>query len=124
MREKTRAAIAQHAAPFLEGETMRAAAPCFEGPRAALLFGLIGLLFVKQRLVVVTDRHVYLLSASRWSLKRATGVEAKHALGSVEVVAERKLPFTSLRVGDRQLWVGKVYGGDAEEVARAASGAA
>lgn len=125
MRESTRQTIAANVAPYLdEGETMRAAAPCFEGPKWAMFFGLIGTMMIKQRLAVVTDRNVYVMRGSYWSVKRPKGVEERHPLGTVTVSTEKGMPVGPLRVGEKTYWVGKVYQGDAEQLARAASGQA
>lgn len=124
MRESTRRTIEERVRPHLEeGEKVRAVAPCFLGPRGALLFGLLGMLFIKQKLAVVTDRNVYLFRNSALSVKSPKEIEARHPLGSVEVRAEKGLPMGSLIIGDQRTSVGKLYQGDAEEVARAASGA-
>jgi hypothetical protein len=122
MREKTKTIIAERAARFLDGERMVAATPGFEGPKWAVLFGLIGTFLMKQRLVVVSDRHVYVLRGSYWSVKAPQGIEAKHPIGTVEVTAGRGFPAGALRVGDRTVWVAMVYQGDAAQVAAAASG--
>ena len=124
MRDSTRQAIEANAAPFLEGsETMRAAAPCFEGPKFAMFFGLIGMMLTKQRLVLVTDRHLYVLRGSIWSVKRPRGVEERNPLGTVAVSAEKGFPVGPLRVGEKTYWVGKLYQGDAQQVVAGASSA-
>lgn len=125
MRESTRQTISANVAPYLdEGESVRAVVPCFEGPKWAMFFGLIGAMMIKQRLAVVTDRNVYVMRGSYWSVKRPKGVEERHPLGTVEVAAEKGLPVGPLRVGQKTYWVGKVYQGDAQQVAAAASGQA
>ncbi|HEX9823619.1 MAG TPA: hypothetical protein VGB51_04400 [Actinomycetota bacterium] len=125
MREKTRTRIAEKAAPLLEeGETMRASTPGFEGPRWALFFGLIGTMMTKPVLVAVTDRNLYVMKGSYWSVASPKGVEERSPLGTVEVKFDGGFPFGALDVGPRRVWIGRIYGGDAKQVAEAAGGTA
>lgn len=122
MKEKTRATIIATATPYLEsGETVRAAARAVEGPAWAVFFGAIGMLaFMQQRLLVVTDRNVYLMNADRMVGNKAKGVVAKHPRGTVAVKHEAGKMFDHVRVGDTDLKVGKLFKKDAAEAVRLA----
>ena len=123
MKEKTFADIKASAAQFFEpGEELRAAARGVEGPAWALFLGAIGMaLLTKQRLVLVTDRNVYLMRADRWIGKTSKGIVAKHPRGSVAVKHESSMPFDRLLVGDQKMLVGKLFKKEAAAVAVAAS---
>jgi hypothetical protein len=121
MRDSTFSKIADKAAPFLDAdETVRHAVPGFEGPRAALLFGLLGSLFINPYIVVATDRRVYLLHAGRFATRTPKGLTEKHDIGEVVLELDRSVPFNRLTLRStsnqtgRTLWVAKLYRKDAE----------
>ena len=119
MNEKTLRQINDRASVFLRaGETVRHTVPATEGPRIAIFFGLLGaLMFTKQILVVATDERIVLMRAGRFTYKTPKGIEASHDMGGAEVTYSRSFPFNRLTVAGRTLWVGKIFGKDAEAVA-------
>lgn len=98
---------------FLEpGETIRVAA---WGPSSelAILMG-VG----SGRIAAVTDRHLYLFESPLWGrMSRATGVVAKHPIGSAGI----RLSGWALHVGDERMVVHLHHRGRARRIAALAA---
>ena len=105
--------MTETASLFLEsGETIRAAA---WGPSSelAILMG-VG----SGRIAAVTERHLYLFESPLWGrMSRATGVVAKHRIGSVRM----RLSGWALHVGDERMAVHLHHRGRARRVAALAA---
>ncbi len=63
------------------GETVRRAVPVQTGPTIALSLGLLGVAFLKNRIVAITDTALYVMAAK--------AVERRVPLGSVAVSREK-----------------------------------
>lgn len=123
MNDRRLEKFAESTAQFLEpGEQVRAGVYSFEGSRVLLFLGIIGNLMLKPHVVLLTDRNVYLLKGGRMSAYKPTAVIAKYPVGSVKVEAGSSFPVAPLQVGDKHLWVGKIYNKDAQALASMASG--
>lgn len=123
MNDRRKEKFAENSTQFLEpGEQVKAGVYAIEGSRALLFFGLIGNLMLKPHVVLLTDRNVYVLKGSRMSAFKPTAVITKHPVGSVKVEAGSSFPVAPLQVGDKHLWVGKIYNKDAQALASMASG--
>jgi hypothetical protein len=102
------AKMTEWAGPFLEpGETIRAAA---WGPSSelAILTG-VG----SGRIAAVTERHLYVFESPLWGrMSRATGVVAKHRIGSVRM----RLNGWALHIGDERMAVHLNHRGRARRI--------
>jgi len=100
--------MTETASLFLEsGETIRAAA---WGPSSelAILMG-VG----SGRIAAVTERHLYLFESPLWGrMSRATGVVAKHRIGSVRM----RLSGWALHIGDERMVVHLHHRGRARRI--------
>jgi hypothetical protein len=131
MREKKRKRIEEGAARYFDpGETMRAAVHGYEGSRwvvllypFALVGGLIAATVTKHRLVILTDRNVYILQGGFWSIAKPRGVVEKHPVGAVQIRADAGFPAGHLFIGSTKLWVARANWKDAVELAAAATDA-
>ena len=119
MRDVALAKVATNVAPFLDaGEEVRDAAPAFEGPRIAILFGLLGWLMLDPFILVVTEQHIYLFRAGRFSALSPKSTVEKHRIADVTLDFERAFPFDRFTLTSQQrqttriLWVAKRYGED------------
>ena len=73
----------------------------------------------KQRRVVATDDHIYVLEGDFWGTAKSKGLVAKHRVGEVDVERSGR----SLRVGDERIFVHPFAEGDADEIAATAASA-
>ena len=121
MNERRMEKIEDGVSDFLEpGENFRVGI-CGQTPISLTPLVLIPILFivalviVRNRLVVVTDRNVYLLAGKYFKPMNAKGLIEKHPLGSVE--ASYRYPLMPVvRVGGTSVWVHWFHGKDAKAV--------
>jgi len=101
------------AGPLLEpGETIRAAA---WGPSSEFGY-LIGV--GSGRIAAVTERHLYVFESPLWGrMSRATGVVAKHPIGSVRM----KVSGWALHIGDERMVIHLHHRGRARRIAALAA---
>ena len=107
--------LIEAAQPYLDqGEEVRhivsgqTGAP--HGPAGALAI-MVGK--AKQRRVVATDSHIYILEGDFWGTAKTKGLISKHPIGSIPISYLHR----ALRVGDERIWVHPFAQGDAEELA-------
>lgn len=112
--------LIEGAKPYLdEGEEIRyvvsgqTGAP--QGPIGALAI-VVGR--AKQRRVVVTDKHLYLLAGDFWGTTKSKGLVSKHPLGSIPTEYSGR----RLLVGDQRIWIHPFAQGDAEEIGKLGAG--
>ena len=102
MIEKRKRLLIEAARPQLEpGEEVREVmiGQTVVSPLAYLLVGQLLFAFIaKPRIVMATDRNVYVFAGNMWSSKKMNGLLEKHPLGSAPV----KLTKYSLTIGDEK----------------------
>lgn len=92
------------AAPLVQpGESVRHVVPVLAGPIYWALFGAMGALFAKPRLIATTDSAIYVIKRGKPST-----VEERHPLDSITVTAGKGFPVGRLRIGDKSVWVSKI----------------
>jgi hypothetical protein len=120
MNEKYRAKMQDGAQELLEpGETVQLGLVGLAWPELPMILalGILPFLYAaatqKNPLVLLTDRHIYVMRPRRWSGTRSDSILAKHQLNSVDVRVEGR----KLLIGDRKIHF--VWGAPTKERARA-----
>jgi hypothetical protein len=124
MIEKRKRALVEAARRFMEpGEEVREVmiGQSFVTPYVYLLVGPIVFVFVAQpRIVMATDRHVYVFEGNMWKAKELKSVLEKHAIGSVPM----KLTGLSLTIGNEKSYAMLGQGKSMKQIASIAEGGA
>jgi hypothetical protein len=122
MVEKRKRALIEAARRFMEpGEDVREVmiGQNLVTPLVYLLIGPIVLVFVaRPRIVMATDRHVYVFEGDMWKAKELKRVLEKHAIGSVPL----QLTGLSITIGAEKCYAMLGQGKSMKQVAALAEG--
>lgn len=121
MSEKSVQKMRKRASEFVEpGETVQHALLGTKGPWLAHSFGLLGVPFLKFRVVAVTDAALYITAATRKG--KSADHDQRLPLGSTQVSTKKgpMLQYT-LIIGEDKWRLNKSYLAEAENIAAAAS---
>lgn len=123
MREKAMERLEEQVKPHLgDGEHLKEAVNGLEGPMLAAYAGVLGMMFMKVRVVAVTDRNVYVLTMGKGTGRKVTEVvDTRPVPAPVEF--KKGTPLGKLTVGDRTILISRILANQAEKVAAAARGA-
>lgn len=113
LAEKQLVKCREVAGPLVQpGESVKHAVPVLAGPIFWALFGAIGALFMKPRIIATTETAIYVIRRGK-----PDTVEERLPLESVSVSAGKGFPVGRMRIGDRSVWVAKMIQGEATKLA-------
>jgi hypothetical protein len=83
------------------GESVKHAVPVLAGSILWALFGALGALFAKPRVIATTESNLYVIKRGK-----PDTVEERYSLDSIDVTARKGFPIGRMRIGDKKVWVG------------------